>query len=67
MILTTSFHGKSEDINKNAYFKNFSYFKFLGFQVMHDYVCFITLVDYSTLLNKVLYTRLSVKIAMISY
>ena len=32
---------------------------------MHDYVCFIASIDYC--IDTVLYTRLSVKIALISY
>ena len=37
---------ESEDINEKLLFQKFSWFQFLRFQVMHDYVCFIAPIDY---------------------
>ena len=56
---------ESEDINKKSWFPKFQLIPIPRFQVMHVYVCFI--VPQTTVLNEVLCTRLSVKIALISH
>ena len=62
-ILTTSFYDMNQKIyTKKAYFQNLSWI--LIFQVMYDCVCFIAP---TTMVNSVSSTRLSVKIALISY
>ena len=48
VILTTCivlWH-ESEDINKKGLFPKFKLIPILRLQVMHDYVCFITPIDY---------------------
>ena len=37
---------ESEDIHKKGLFPKFQLIPILSFQVMHDYVCFITPIDY---------------------
>ena len=37
---------ESEDINQKSLFPKFQLIPILRFQVMHDYVCFIALIDY---------------------
>ena len=37
---------ESEDVNKKSLFPKFQLIPILCFQVMHDYVCFIALIDY---------------------
>ena len=38
---------ESEGINQKSLFPKFQLIPILRFQVMHDYVCFIALIDYS--------------------
>ena len=72
MILTTSFYGMSQKIKtKNAYIPKYQLIPTFHFQVMHDYVCSITPIDYCVekslvyeTLKKVSCTSLSVKIAL---
>ena len=37
---------ESEDTNKKSLFSNSELIQIFHFQVMHDYVCFIALIDY---------------------
>ena len=37
---------ESEDINRKSLFSKCQLIPILGFQVMHDYVCFIAPIDY---------------------
>ena len=55
---------ESENINKKAYFQNFSWFQFYIFQCM---IMCVTLLPQTAVLNKISCTKLSVKIAPISY
>ena len=50
---------------KKNLFPKFQLIPILHFQVKHDYVCFIAPIDYCV--TEVSCTRLSVKIALISY
>ena len=65
VILTCFYHMDSEDINKKAYFQNFSWFQFYVSKLWM--VMCVSLLSQTAVLNKVSCARLSVKIALISY
>ena len=46
MLLNKILWHESEDINKKSLFPKFQLIPISGFQVMHDYVRFITPIDY---------------------